>query len=138
MPAEQPALRLTFAYQGATIQLVGREELTKVPLPSDPLEGFAGQSGFWAELRDAAGTLLYRQVLHRPVAFHAEFVSDDPATAGFPQRVAIPSPAGQFVVLVPAPAAATTLVLVSSPLTHDAPATPAVPVATFDIRGPIV
>jgi hypothetical protein len=131
-----PVIRLTFEYHGNQIRLVGREDLTDIPPASSPLTGFANQSGFWVELRDAAGKLLYRQILHKPIRFEAELLPDDPAAPRTPRQLPIANPSGRFSVVVPALADAATVVLVSSPLTHDAPASPAAPVASFNLRGP--
>src|SRR5437016_3866771 len=61
--------RLTFEYDGPAVRLVKRQRLEMLAPPSDPLTGYEGQSGFWFELQDAAGRVLYRRVLHHPLRY---------------------------------------------------------------------
>jgi len=72
------AVRLIFEYDGENVRLVSRQHVDMAPPPSDALDGFAGQKGFWAELRGADGGLLYRQVMHDPIRRDVEVFSDDP------------------------------------------------------------
>lgn len=128
------ALRLTFSYLGSAIQLLSRQSLVKLAPLSDSLASFAGRSGFWYELRNAEGAVIYRRVRENPIQFTLEFPADD---SGSLRRVRVSNPRGIFDLLVPDLAEAQTLALVSSPLgTGDAG--PASDIAVFDLRpGPI-
>ena len=67
--------------------------------PSDSLEADAGATGFWIELRDADGTIVYRRVLHDPREFETETVAD---ASGALTRRPRADPRGVFTLLVPA------------------------------------
>jgi hypothetical protein len=127
------ALRFTFSYQGGSVELLGQQNLDAVPPPSDALEDFGGQSGFWYELRDAAAQPLYRRVIENPVQFHLEGPPDDSESTSDLQRVPVESPQGMFTLMVPDLAEARTLALVSSPLDSATLAEPARDLAVFDL-----
>jgi hypothetical protein len=63
----QTALRLTFAYSGDSIRLVASRAVNMRVPPSDPVDGYQGQAGFWVELRDSTGTTIYRRIMHDPI-----------------------------------------------------------------------
>ena len=60
------ALRLTFSCQDSVFQLLSVQPIRKRVLPSDALEGYEGQTGFWYELRDADNRVVYRRVAKGP------------------------------------------------------------------------
>lgn len=67
--------------------------------PSDPLKGFGGHKGFWAELKNEQDKTLYRRVMHNPTRNDAEVFSDDPEQSI--SRAPAPKRKGVFVVVVP-------------------------------------
>jgi hypothetical protein len=93
------ALRLTFSYQGAKVKLVSQQPVQMTLPPSDSLEGYEEQKGFWAELKNDKKKTLYRRVLHNPTRNDAEVFSDDPAE-GISRRM-VPERTGVFTVVVP-------------------------------------
>ena len=101
-PAEQQgrgAIRLIFEYDGDEIRLISRQHVDMLVPPTDALEGYEGQQGFWTEVRDTDGNTLHRQILTDPIRRDAEAFSDDPAQSI--SRVPVERPAGVFVVVVP-------------------------------------
>ena len=68
----------------------------RAPVTPPPQEG---QTGYWIELRDAQGTLLYHRPLHEPIRQDIEVFGDKP---GDPiRRVPARHPKGEFEVLIP-------------------------------------
>jgi hypothetical protein len=92
------AWRLTFAYQGGEVHLERKEKLTMVAPGSDPTEGYQGQTGYWVELRDAAGNVLYRVILHNPMPQYVEVHEK----GGVHTHAAVRQRRGTFSVIVPA------------------------------------
>lgn len=113
-PAAGPGgVRLIFSYEGNDISLVSRQRVNMLVPPSEPLEGLAGQSGFWVEVRDKAGHPLRRQLMRDPIRHDAEVFSEDPARSV--ARIPVERPSGVFVVLIPEIAGAEHLVLIGTP-----------------------
>jgi hypothetical protein len=93
------ALRLTFAYQGTQIRVIGSERIAMiVPAPSTPPPE-ANQAGYWFGVRDAGGRLLYHRPLHNPIRVDLEAFSPDPRQSI--ARVPIAERQGEFTVLIP-------------------------------------
>src|SRR5204862_6590081 len=59
----------------------------------------ADQTGYWIEVHDDAGRVVYHQPLHQPIAIDAEAFSPDRTQSI--TRVPTPTRAGQFTVLIP-------------------------------------
>jgi hypothetical protein len=93
------SVRLIFSYDGDDVRLESRQPVEMLAPPSDPVEGYANQLGFWTEVRDAQGSVLHRQVLHNPVRRDTEVFSPDPEHSI--ARVPIERPHGVFWVVVP-------------------------------------
>jgi hypothetical protein len=93
------AVRLVFSYDGDAVSLISQEPVEMVVPPSDPVQGFAGQKGFWAEVKDQQDETLYRRVMHNPMRPDVEVFSDDPQQTVAREPVA--DKKGVFVVLVP-------------------------------------
>ncbi len=93
------AVRLIFSHDGDDVKLISQEPVEMTVPPSDPVQGFAGQKGFWAELKDQQDETLYRHVLHNPMRPDVEVFSNDPQQSVAREPVA--DPKGIFVVLVP-------------------------------------
>jgi hypothetical protein len=124
------ALRMLLDYEGDRITVRERLTVEAATPASDPIRGFEGQSGFWYELRDAKGALLYRRITGHPI--RSEVEEHDPDT-GF-HRHAVEKPTGVFTVLLPDLPKAATLVIVGSPVKPEQHAKPATPLATFPFR----
>jgi hypothetical protein len=113
--AEPPprTMRLTFEYRGPEVRLASQTPVEMLAPPSDQTEGYAGQSGFWVELRDARDAVVYRRVMRHPIQFEPEAPTgspESPFTRGRIEQVQ-----GTFVVLVPDLGHARGLRLVGSP-----------------------
>ena len=126
------ALRLTFAYEGDDLRLVKRQRLEMIAPPPDPTTGYEGQSGFWFELQDVAGRVLYRRVLHQPIQYDVEIYPADPALPLTRRR--LDEPRGIFVLLAPDLEQARTLVICGSPRDPEMAHLPAAEIARFDLR----
>jgi hypothetical protein len=79
--------------------------------PSDPVDGYQGQAGFWAELRDATGATIYRRVLHDPIPAYNEVHSPNAQATRTPVR----DQAGIFEIVIPSPPPGSRLVLFRTP-----------------------
>jgi hypothetical protein len=111
-PTPRGAVRLVFEYDGRQVRLVSRQRVDMQPPPTDPIEGYEGQQGFWVEVRDADGRTLHRRVMQDPIA-DAEVFSDEPGQSVM--RVPVREPRGSFAILVPDSEDADHLALMSSP-----------------------
>ena len=92
-------LRALFTYRGDTLAYAGstRVEMIAPPQVTPPPE--KEQTGYWFEVRDANGALLYHRVLHDPIRIDVEVFADD--TRQTITRVPIAEPRGEFEALVP-------------------------------------
>lgn len=131
MSSQQPvegqkarSVRLTFSYDGPDLRLESRQPVEMLAPPSDPVEGYAHQTGFWTEVRDAQGSVLHRRIMHDPVRRDAEVFSPDPEHSI--ARVPIERPRGAFTVLVPLMPGADHVALMGVPATGAAAFAPAV------------
>lgn len=108
------SLRFTFRYEGEQIRLVDRREVDAVTPPSEDLERPkpAERSGFWLELQDREGRVLYRRVIRHPVRANAEVATGD---GGFTNEVSV-AERGSFSLVVPNLSPAADLALFASPL----------------------
>jgi hypothetical protein len=95
-PAPQRAVRFVFAYDGDDVRLVSRQEIAALAPPTDRLDTAGG--GFFAELRDSGGALLYRRVIP-PIPRDVEVFDETPDRTM--SRVPVEHPTGVFTVLVP-------------------------------------
>ncbi len=93
-------MRLTFAYQGDQVKLVSQEPVEMTVPPSDPLQGYEEQKGFWAEVKSDQDKTVFRRVLHNPTRNDVEVFPEDP-DEGI-SRMPAPKRKGKFVVVVPA------------------------------------
>ena len=108
-----PTLRATFAYQGNTLSFGGSIRVDMIVPPPVTAPPEKDQAGYWFEVRDAGGTLLYHRVLYEPIRIDAEVFADDPKQTI--TRVPIPEPRGEFELLVPDLPKARTLLLWGPP-----------------------
>jgi hypothetical protein len=109
--SQSRALRLTFSYRGESVELADAQRVEMVVPPGDP-PAAEPQGGFWIELRDASGTVLYRRVMHNPIASDYEVFPRDPG--GAIVRQPVPLRQGAFNVVVPELREADTLSLMTN------------------------
>jgi hypothetical protein len=92
------AIRLTFAYEDDSIDLISQQPVDMIVPPSDPIEDLAA-SGFRVDLKDSEGETLYRRVMHNPIPVDREVFSDEPAQSV--SRIPVERPKGVFTIVVP-------------------------------------
>jgi hypothetical protein len=75
--------RLAFAYDGDKVDLVRAERIEMIapPVVTPPPEANAG--GFWLEVRDKQGNLIYHRPLYNPLRRHVEHFGDKADGAQF-------------------------------------------------------
>jgi hypothetical protein len=143
MPATQPpfakqaarssrTLRLTFGYEGSTVRLVSLMSVEMITPPASLTPIHEGQSGFWYELRDQTGRVLYQRPLHNPIRVEAEVFPENQTEPI--RHVALRDPRGTFDLLVPDIAEGDSVVLFSSPLKPEDSAAPARELARFRLK----
>ena len=93
------ALRLTMTYEGAQIRIAGSERIAMIVPAATTAPPEPGQTGYWFEIRDDAGRVVYHRPLHQPIVVDAEAFSPDPKQSI--ARVPIARREGQFTVLIP-------------------------------------
>jgi hypothetical protein len=93
------AWRVTFAYDGDRVRVIGRQRIDTVSPPDDSDVISDRSAGFWVEVRDEHQESLYRQVIANPLNDQPEVYSPDPSEAL--ARVEASRPAAVFQVLVP-------------------------------------
>ena len=129
---EPPSLRLVLSFDGAVVRLVSSQPKNARAIPSDDIRKRPqAETGFWYELQDAAGTVLYRRIAQNPMQMAAEVRSDDSARPLTWQRKT--EARGTFVLLVPRFKEAQSLVLFSSPLDPQAVPAAARELARIDL-----
>ncbi len=109
----QRTLRLTFEYRGTDVRLASQQVVEMMPPPSDRTDEYEGRAGFWIELLDAEGRVVYRRVMHHPIEIEHEAPSGDPDRPF--THVPVSQVQGVFTVLAPDLANARGLRLVGSP-----------------------
>ncbi|HLX29530.1 MAG TPA: hypothetical protein VKV24_13695 [Casimicrobiaceae bacterium] len=98
-PDPPHALRLTFAYRGTQISLVGVERIAMIVPASIDEPADTTTSGYSFALLDANGRAIYRRPLHDPIRIDAEAFS--PGKGRPIERVPLSTTEGRFTVLVP-------------------------------------
>ena len=98
-PPPTAAWRLTFEYDGEDVRVVSQERVEMLPPPDDEELLSHGDAGYWVEVRDDDGEVLYRQVVHDPIRTDIEVFPEDPSQPI--ERVALDHPRGLFQVVVP-------------------------------------
>ena len=122
-PTNQVAVeRLTIRYQDGEFALENRQSMRKVLPPSSALpEGDGPFSGFWYELHDGEGMVVYRRTVDNPLVSHFEGPDID-GGGTVPDRKEAIAEAKTLWVLIPAPPPNAALVIFSSPLAPGAQA----------------
>jgi len=93
------SLRLTFAYSDDTITLARTERVAMIAPAAATPPAASDRTGYWFELRDKDGKLLYYRPLHDPMRESLEVFGDEPGQPIY--RVANPKRKGEFDVLLP-------------------------------------
>ena len=93
------ALRLTLAYQGGQVTVVGSERVAMIVPATIAEQPAAGQTGYWFAVIDDAGRVLYHRPLHQPIRIDVEAFAPDPQQSI--ARVATATRDGWFTVLIP-------------------------------------
>jgi hypothetical protein len=90
-------LRITFAYDGPKLEIKRVQRVAmRAPAGLTPQEN---QAGYWLEVRDGNGALLYSRPIHDPMRHDIESFGDEP---GAPMRRHPASvTTGEFELLVP-------------------------------------
>ena len=125
-PTNQVAVeRLTIQFEDGEFFLVNRQALRKVLSPSDHFpEGEGPVSGFWYELPNSEGEVLYRRIIDNPLVTH--FEGPDIDTEGVvPDRKEAIGESQTLWIQIPAPPENSAVVFFSSPLELGAQAQPA-------------
>jgi hypothetical protein len=89
-----------------------------------------GQSGYWIQVTDASGRIVYHRPLHSPIAVDTEAFSADRQQSI--ARVPLARREGQFTVLVPDLAEAATFAL-HGPIDPELPSAPAQELLCLDV-----
>jgi hypothetical protein len=98
-PAAPNAMRLTFAYEGQEVRLVGQQPIEKLVPHTDKLSGYENEQGFWIEVRSGQGKTLHRRVMQDPLRQDFEVFSPDPEESVI--RRPLERSSGSFSVVVP-------------------------------------
>jgi peptidoglycan hydrolase-like protein with peptidoglycan-binding domain len=127
-------LRLVFSYKSEDFandpfaQLVLAEVLDQIPPAAQDVQALGEHSGYWVEIHDDAGNVLYREFLPDDlIAFRAETLDD----AGEAPDAA--DPQGTFDLVVPLVPRAKLLVLFGPPLDSADRGEASVAILTFDL-----
>ncbi len=127
------AIRLTFSYQGESVQLIKERSLDMIVPPSHDLEHQKEASGFWVEVLDNKRNTIYRRVSENPIKRYAEVRSNDPDRPLSMER--IKDPKGIFTILIPEIKEAQDVALFSSAFSPEKKLSPAVEIARFELHG---
>jgi hypothetical protein len=94
-------LRVTLAYRGDELE-VKRVERVRMLAPGQAVREPPGEhgAGFWFEIRDGKGKLLYHRVIHQPNRADREVFSPDPDQT-VRREPKSSEPEGEFTLLVP-------------------------------------
>ncbi len=106
--------RLNFVYNDRDIELVSWNRLNKISPPSDPIENYQDESGWWVILSDEKGNVVYRQIIHNPIRIEKELFSDRNEGGVSWEIPDAAEQRGEFSVLVPDIPVATHLSLYGS------------------------
>jgi len=126
-------LRLTFAYEGDKVSLARVQRVEMIASPSvTSLPQLGAHGGFWVEVRDTSGAVLFHRVLHNPMRQMAEVHRLNQAVrlvTGMPGK-------GEFEVLVPDLPEASQVVLSGNPPETNRSLDLSKELAAFSLNGP--
>ena|SRR5947207_10884926 len=131
------SIRLLFGYEGREVRLLRKQWLDMIAPPSDPIpkerEEREPRAGFWVDLLDAEGRVLYRKVFgESPIAFAVSVYTGDKERPFQMQK--LEDPTGEFIVVVPDLPGAESAALYGSPPEEEGFATAAEEIARFGIK----
>jgi len=98
---------------GSKVELVSSQSVEMKSIISDPIQETESKSGFWYELRNAEGQIIYRHIQQNPIRYAVEVPSEPERPIAWQS---VKDPKGTFVLLIPDIDKADSLVLFSSPL----------------------
>ena len=98
-PTPVHALRLTFEYRNTDIRLIESRRVTMITPPVVTPVPKHGQIGYWFQVTEASGRIVYHRPLHSPIAIDIEVYAQDREQSI--ARVPVAGRGGQFTVLVP-------------------------------------
>jgi hypothetical protein len=98
-PLPTHALRLTFSYGGGGLRLTESRRVEMMTPPVVTPVPKQGQSGYWLQVTDASGRVVYHRPLHNPIAVDTEAYSPDPKQSI--TRVPVGRREVSFTVLMP-------------------------------------
>jgi hypothetical protein len=125
-------IRLIFSYQDSKIDLISQQDVEMIIPPSKDLNYDKNQSGFWYDLHDKDGKILYHDYVFNPIQTSVEILSD--SNDGSFKRIPIEHPKGVFTLLIPQIDEAQELILYSSPIEPKREFKKAEEIARFDLR----
>jgi hypothetical protein len=127
------SIRVTLATDGRAVRVVRTQRVAMVAPASSPGAPSEDQAGFWIEVRDRSGALLYYRVLHNPAQTHQEIFSPEP-DRGI-RALPIEPASTEFDVVIPDIEEGAELVVRSSPLDFKRALEPAREMTRFDLTG---
>jgi hypothetical protein len=96
-PASTQSLRITFAYDGPKLEIIRVLRVAmRAPATATMHES---QAGYWLEVRDRSGALLYQRPIHDPMHRDIESFGDVPGDAM--RRHPATTTKGEFELLIP-------------------------------------
>ena len=95
------SIRLNFIYEEREIQLESWHRINKLYPPSDTIEGYEHQVGWWILLLDEDEDVLYRQIINNPIRFDNEVFSYDGEVVISWKTTEKSSSMARFFVLIP-------------------------------------
>jgi len=100
-PAPPPthSLRVTFAYRGNDVHIVGSDRVAMIGPPAVGAAPRDGQTGYWLQIADASGRVLWHRALSNPVAIDVEAFPGEPGRSI--TRVPVATIEGRFTAIVP-------------------------------------
>jgi hypothetical protein len=131
-PDDERAVRMTFRYADGAIEVDDVQRVRRWVPPGEPLDDRSDRSGFWLELRDADGAVLFRRDLPPTLGDDYEVFPEDPA--GEIVRRPSASRSVVFSVVVPENRQARAVSVVGSPPTAARRREAAGDLATFDFE----
>ncbi|XES78099.1 MAG: hypothetical protein ACBZ72_04295 [Candidatus Bathyarchaeia archaeon] len=131
-PLSHNALRLTFEYDRDKIRLVNRHSVNMIVPPPTTTPLTEKHSGFWIEIKDSEGKVLFSRVEYNPIQYDTEIFLGT-ANKNIVRRPIL-HPQGTFVLLVPDLPEAESIDLVSSPLDAKRAHEPAKKLASFALK----
>jgi hypothetical protein len=125
-------IRLIFSYQDTKVDLISQQDVEMIIPPSKDVNYDRDQSGFWYDLHDKDGKILYHNYVFNPIQTSVETLSDN--KDGSFKRIPIEHPKGVFTLLIPQINEAQKLILYSSPIEPQHEFKKAKEIAHFDLR----